>query len=245
MAMTAGASSSAVPRGEGGNRGPVFVTGGTGYLGVPLIAALLRRGHRVHALVRRGSETRLPPGAVPVVGDALEASTFAAAMPAGASVVHLVGTPHPNPTKAAEFRRVDLASIRATVAAAAPAGARHLIYVSVAHPAPIMHAYIAVRREGEALVEATGIPATILRPWYILGPGHRWPYLLLPVYWLLGCLPRTREAATRLGLVTRRAMVAALVRAVERPPSRGIRILGVPEIRRADADAFLPREGNR
>jgi uncharacterized protein YbjT (DUF2867 family) len=32
---------------------PVFVTGATGYLGRPLIAALLARGDDVHALVTR------------------------------------------------------------------------------------------------------------------------------------------------------------------------------------------------
>jgi hypothetical protein len=42
-------------------------------------------------------------------------------------------------------------------------------------------------------------------------------------------------AAARLGLVPRRAMVAALVQAVETPPTSGVRILGVPEIKRADS----------
>lgn len=239
MGTAAASSRSEAGSGDGRARGSVFVTGGTGYIGVPFVAALLRRGHRVHALVRPGAGGRLPPGAFPVEGDALEASTFAAAIPAGATVVHLVGTPRPNPTKAAEFRRVDLGSIRATSAAARAAGVRHLIYVSVAHPAPIMQAYIAARQEGEALVGATGIPATILRPWYVLGPGRRWPYLLLPFYRLFGWLPATRETATRLGLVTRCAMVAALVEAVETPPARGVRVLGVPEIRQAGARGFI------
>jgi uncharacterized protein YbjT (DUF2867 family) len=146
-----------------------------------------------------------------------------------------VGTPHPSPAKAAEFRRVDLASIRATAAAAQRAGAGHLVYVSVAHPAPVMLAYIAVRQEGESLVEASGIPATILRPWYVLGPGHRWPYLLVPLYAALRCFSATRDGARRLGLVTRRAMVAALVRAVETPPAQGVRVVEVPEIRRVAA----------
>jgi len=170
----------------------VFVTGGTGYLGRPLIHTLLRRGYRVHALVRRGSERKVPEAAVPIIGDALDAVTFAPAIPLAATVVHLVGTPHPNPSKAAEFRRVDLASIRATVTAARRAGARHLVYVSVAHPAPIMRAYSAVRQEGEALVRGSGIAATILRPWYVLGPGHRWPLLLKPFYYVCERLPRTR-----------------------------------------------------
>src|SRR5262245_28344540 len=96
----------------------VFVTGGTGYIGRPLVETLLARGHRVRALVRAASRDRLPPGAEAVVGDALDASSFAHQLQRGDVVVHLVGTPHPNPRKAAEFVRVDLASILATVAAA-------------------------------------------------------------------------------------------------------------------------------
>ena len=211
---------------------PVFVTGGTGYLGRPLIAALLARGDDVHALVRRGSESRLPAGVHPIVGDALDESTFAWAIPGGATVVHLVGTPHPNPSKAAEFQRVDLGSIRATTDAARRAGARHLVYVSVAHPAPVMHAYIAARTEGEALVRSTMIPSTILRPWYVLGPGHYWPYLLVPFYAVLRRVPKTRDTAIRLGLVTRREMVAALLHAVVNPAASGTRIVEVPQIQR-------------
>ena len=207
----------------------VFVAGGTGYIGRPLIGALLDRGDAVHALVRPGSEHRLPAGATPHAGDALDAATFAAAIPRGATVVHLVGTPHPNPSKAAEFERVDLQSIRATTTAARDAGAAHIVYVSVAHPAPMMRAYIAARSAGEALVRATGIPSTILRPWYVLGPGHTWPYVLVPIYALLRVLPRTRDTARRLGLVTRAQMVDALAHAVANPPA-GVRIVEVPEI---------------
>ena len=212
---------------------PVFVTGGTGYLGRALIETLLARGYPVHALARRGSEARLPLGARVAVGDALDAESFAAAIPARASIVHLVGTPHPNPSKAAEFVRVDLGSIRATARAATSAKASHIVYVSVAHPAPVMRAYIAAREEGEALVAATGIAATILRPWYVLGPGHRWPIVLAPLYALLRMIPTTRESAQRLGLVTREQVIASLVRAVANPPRSGIRIVEVPEMKRA------------
>ena len=212
---------------------PVFVTGGTGYLGRLLIDALLARDYPVHALARPGSEARLASRAVHVTGNALDATSFVAAIPEQATVVHLVGTPHPNPSKAAEFQVVDLGSIRATATAAQRAGASHIVYVSVAHPAPVMHAYVAARVEGEALVAATGIPATILRPWYVLGPGHRWPMLLLPMYALLRLLPATRDAAERLGLVTQAQMTAALLDAVANPPVEGTRIVEVPGIRRA------------
>lgn len=211
----------------------VFITGGTGYLGRPLIQTLIEKRFDVHALVRPGSERKLPSGVVKVPGNALDDATFADAIPRGATFVHLVGTPHPSPAKAAEFQRVDLVSIRASVRAAERAGVSHFVYVSVAHPAPVMHAYIAVREEGEALIQASGIAATILRPWYVLGPGHWWPYLFVPIYAVLGVLPSTRDSARRLGLVTHRSMVSALLRAVETPPASGMRIVDVPGIQRA------------
>ncbi len=206
----------------------VFVTGGTGYLGVALIQELIVRGHVVRALVRAGSAGRVPGGAGVVIGDAL--GDFSASIPPAETLVHLVGTPHPGPHKTREFRSIDLVSIQASVAAAKHAKIRHLVYVSVAHPAPAMRAYIEVRREGEALISGSGLSATILRPWYVLGPGHRLPAVMLPAYWLTEKLPWTREAALRLGLVNLSQMVAALVLAVENP-APGVRFAGVPEIR--------------
>lgn len=180
--------------------------------------------------MRSGSERKLPAGVAPVVGNALDASTFRDALRSEDTLVQLVGTPHPSPAKAAEFRAVDLASARASMEDAARARVAHFVYVSVAHPAPAMHAYVAVRSEGETLLRATGLPATILRPWYVLGPGHRWPYALLPMYWIAERIPKFRDGATRLGLVTIEQMLGALVRAVETPPD-GVRVWGVPEIR--------------
>jgi uncharacterized protein YbjT (DUF2867 family) len=210
----------------------VFVSGGTGYMGRSLLPRLLARFHRVRALVRKGSEGKLPPGVEAVPGDALDASTFAHAVPGCTTFVHLVGVAHPGPAKAKEFRTIDLVSLKASLAAAKSAGVYHFVYLSVAQPAPVMKAYQEVRAEGEALLRESGMDATFLRPWYVLGPGHRWPALLRPFYALLELLPPTRESARRMGLVTLEQMTAALVRAVENRP-QGVRIMSVPEIRRA------------
>ena len=208
------------------------MTGGTGYMGRRLIPQLLARGHRVQALVRSSSSAKLPAGCVPVLGDALDAASYSAAVQPAETFVHLVGVAHPSPAKAEQFRSVDLASVRAAGAAAVTAGIRHFVYVSVAHPAPMMKAYIAARSEGEELIRASGLSATILRPWYVLGPGHRWPVILQPFYRMAEQFPGTRESALRLGLVTIDQMLAALVRAVENPPD-GMRIVEVPQIRAA------------
>ena len=42
----------------------------------------------------------------------------------------------------------------------------------------MIQAYIEVRSEGESLLRSSGIPATIVRPWYVLGPAHWWPVFL-------------------------------------------------------------------
>jgi uncharacterized protein YbjT (DUF2867 family) len=209
----------------------VFITGGTGYMGSRLIAELLARGHKVRALVRSGSQAKLPSGAEAVVGDALSAASYAARVAPSDTLVQLVGVAHPSPAKGKEFRAIDLPSGLAAVEAAKQARA-HLVYISVAHPAPMMKDYIEVRSQVEQAIRDAGLNATVLRPWYVLGPGHRWPYLLLPFYKVSEWIPSTRAGARRLGLVTLPQMVAALVRAVE-SPAHGVRVVEVPQIRQA------------
>ena len=212
----------------------VFVTGATGYLGSRLIPRLAVAGHRVRALVRPASRARLSAVAAPqceiVEGDALDAASYVDAVQGCDTLVHLVGVAHPSPARAAEFVSVDLASIEAAVVAARQARLRHLVYVSVAQPAPLMHAYVEARRRGELLIRTTRLDATVLRPWYVLGPGHRWPLALLPVYWLAACVPGARDTAHRLGLVTLEQMLGALESAVARP-AQGVRMLDVAAIR--------------
>jgi nucleoside-diphosphate-sugar epimerase len=158
----------------------VFVAGGTGYMGQCLVPTLLKRGHVVRALVRPGSKKKVPAGCTPVVGNALDGDSYVHQISPADTFVQMVGVAHPSPAKAAEFREVDLPAGLEAVKAPKAAGIRHFVYLSVAHPAPMMQAYIAVRAQCEAAIEASGLNATILRPWYVLGPGtagHTFYYL--------------------------------------------------------------------
>jgi len=215
----------------------VWISGATGFVGRNLTSALLSRGHRVGVLVRAGSESRVPPGCDIAIGDPLDYASYRNLLGEADTLVHLVGVSHPSPAKAALFRQVDLPAAKAAVDAARDANIRHFVYVSVAHPAPVMKEYIAVRSTVEEFIRAAGLNATVLRPWYVLGPGRRWPLALAPLYWMLGALPATRDSARRLGLVTLSQMVQTMVLSVERP-AVGIRILEVPEIRAASFGAL-------
>ena len=114
----------------GGQRHCVFIAGGTGYMGQKVIARLLERGHEVRALVRAGSERKLPVGCTPVLGNALDGASYAEQISPADTFVQLVGVAHPSPAKAAEFRQVDLPSGLGAVAAAKSARIRHFVYGS-------------------------------------------------------------------------------------------------------------------
>jgi uncharacterized protein YbjT (DUF2867 family) len=134
----------------------VFITGGTGYIGTPLIRKLVERGHNVRALIRPGSETKLPAGAEAILGNALDESSYASRIQPSHTFVQLVGVSHPSPAKAAEFLAIDRESALGAISAARQAGVKHFIYLSVAQPAPIMKSYQRVRAECEAALLETG-----------------------------------------------------------------------------------------
>jgi len=208
----------------------IFVTGGTGYLGRATLPRLLERSYEVRSLTR-GAAVVL--GSVAVAGNALDSSSVTEALGDSATVLHLVGVSHPAPWKAADFERVDVGSVQALVAALGAArgtGRRHVVYLSVAQPAPVMRAYVAARARCEALLRGADCRVTFVRPWYVLGPGHRWAALLRPLYALAERVPSMRATARRLGLVTLAQAVAALLFAVEYPPEAE-RVIDVPAMR--------------
>lgn len=211
----------------------VFITGGTGYIGRRLIKRLLDKGHHVKALVRAGSEKKLPPGCGFVVANAFEPFDFKGSIPEGCTFIQLLGVPHPGPSKKEQFRKIDLSSAKASAMAAQLAGAGHFIYISVAQtPSGIMQAYQDCRAEGEAAIAATGIPATFIRPWYIIGPGHYWPLLIQPVLTLLEWVPATAVKAKAFRVVYLKQVLNTLIYAVENAPVQSVRIWEIAEIRK-------------
>ena len=72
----------------------IFVTGGTGFVGGYVLEALQKAGHEVHALVRPGSEHKLPPD---FSGKIISGNVFDFSFPSESdAVVHLIGILRPN-----------------------------------------------------------------------------------------------------------------------------------------------------
>ena len=106
----------------------VFIAGGTGYVGQSLIPRLLARGHEVGALVRAGSESKLPRMCAGG-GRRAGRERYTHQISPDDTFVQLVGVAHPSPAKAKEFVEIDQRSGIEAIRAAKRAGIAHFIYV--------------------------------------------------------------------------------------------------------------------
>jgi len=211
----------------------VFITGGTGYLGRRLIPLLIQRGYTVKALTRRGSEHKLPADCTAITRDPFNAGTFVQDIEQGSTFIQLLGVSHPGPSKKNLFYKIDYASAKVSAGAAEQAACQHFVYVSVAQtPTSVMHDYQVCRAECEKMIRQSSLKTSIIRPWYIIGPGHYWPLFFLPLFKLLEFIPKTSAKAKSLRLVYLKQMLDALVYAVENPPTEAVRIFEIDHIRR-------------
>lgn len=195
----------------------IFITGGTGYIGSRLIPLLKLKGFSITALTRKSSTKKLPAGCNIVYGDALKSDTFKDNVKGCYTFIQLIGVAHPGPGKEKEFNEIDLVSVKESVKAARSAGVKQFIYLSVAEPAPVMKGYISIRKSGEKIISGSGMNAVFIKPWYVLGPGHYWPYLILPLYWLFMIIPGFSKTAKNLYPVKLSNVLNAILHFAENP----------------------------
>lgn len=144
------------------------ITGGTGFVGSRLIDLALEAGHQVRALTRREQPAR--DGVTWVRGD-LDATEALATLCTGAdAVIHVAGVV--NAPDRAGFAHGNITGTANMLAAAKGAGVRRFVHVSsLAGREPQLSAYGWSKREADALVKASGLDWTIVRPPAIYGPG--------------------------------------------------------------------------
>lgn len=143
------------------------ITGVTGFVGSAVLNAALAEGHQVKALVRREQPPRA--GVEWVRGDLSDTAALAALVAGADAVIHVAGlTNTPDP---AEFETANVTGTANVLAAMKGAGLKRLVFVSsLAAREPQLSAYGASKARAEALVEASGLDWTMVRPPAVYGP---------------------------------------------------------------------------
>ena len=143
------------------------ITGATGFVGSAVLNAALGQGHQVRALARRD---QAPRGGVEWVRGHLADEAALAALVAGAdAVIHVAGlTNTPDP---AEFETANVTGTANVLTAMTAGGVKRLVFVSsLAARQPALSVYGASKARAEALVEASGLDWTTVRPPAVYGP---------------------------------------------------------------------------
>ncbi len=150
----------------------VFVTGGSGFVGRPLLAALSAEGRPVTVLTRSGLQGKTPAGATVVRGDLLEPHTYRDALRSCETVLHLAAAT--GRASEEEHRRVNARGTEVLVEECRVAGVSNLLFTSsiaTTFPDTSGYHYAEAKRRAEDTVSQSGLRFAIIRPTIILGPG--------------------------------------------------------------------------
>jgi len=152
-------------------RGRILVTGGTGYVGGRLVAALEQAGADVRCLARRPEALagRVAPSTEVVKGDCLQPATLPPAL-AGVDMayylVHSMGAGN-------AFAALDEAAARSFGQAARAAGVRRVVYVGGlgTRAEAELSEHLRSRQQTGDVLRASGVPVVELRASIVIGSG--------------------------------------------------------------------------
>ena len=223
----------------------VAVTGGTGFIGAHLVAALAARGNRVRCLLRPASDrSRLAAEVEPVVAEDLGDRVALERLVRGCdAVVHLAGlTRSWTPRELYRVNRDGTAALCAALARVQPAVQQVVLVSSQAAvgpsgrrrprcegdvPAPVT-AYGRSKLAAERIrLRHPELPITVIRPPTVYGPGDRDIFAYFGLV-RAGVRPELVPAG-RLSMVYVGNLVDALLLALERPQRGGQRVYHVAD----------------
>ena len=164
----------------------ILVTGASGFVGRPLVAALLRAGYVVRAVTRR--QVSLPDSVeAAIIPDLKNPIDWNPILQGVDIIVHLAGLAHskiPENTNS-EFDQINHIATQRLADAAKDVGIERLVYISSARAQVGASAVQAVREQdeprptnqygrsklaAEQAIRTAGVPFTIFRPVVIYGP---------------------------------------------------------------------------
>lgn len=207
----------------------VLITGAAGFLGSGLVPALAGRGYIVRAATRT---PQVVPDAAEgvIVGDLRVSTNLSAALADVDAVVHLAGMPPgPDATDRGAYRDNNLVSTQRLAQSAAHAGVKRFVYLSSVRaqtgptserivtedlPAAPTDAYGHSKLEAERAVAGSGVPAVILRPALVHGPGMRFNMATLLRFALTPYPLPVRSLRARRSIVARTHLVDAVLLAL-------------------------------
>ena len=218
------------------------MTGGTGFLGGHLTAALRARGHRVTVLGRDFHALAATPGPdlIAVRADLRDRAAVSAAC-AGAQVVYHVGALSAPWGHAADFHAINVGGTEAVIAGCLRYRVRRLVYISspsvvftgsdhrllteaAPYPRRFTSVYSLTKKLGEDRVNAaarSGLETVILRPKAMFGPGDRALLPRLIAAARAGRLPQIGDGQNEVDLTYVENVVHALLLAADAPAAVG------------------------
>jgi len=173
----------------------ILVTGASGFIGRPLVAALLRAGYAVRTATRR--QGSFPNSVeVAIVPDFLNPVDWNPILQGVDIIVHLAGMVHSKvpDTAHSEFDQINWIATQLLAHAAKEAAIERFIYISSVRAQVGASAVQAIREQdeprptnqygrsklaAEQAVQAAGVPFTIFRPVVIYGPHPKGNMLTL------------------------------------------------------------------
>jgi len=155
----------------------VFVTGGTSFLGLRVVAALIEQGAEVTVLVRPEHEDRL--GALRrhvrlASGNVWDRASLKGRSRGHGTVVHLVGSIHAEPERGLTFQQINLVSARNAISMAVSDGVPYFVLLSaVSKPLGVSIEYLRSKREAEDYLRGSGLGWTVVRAPLLFDAGQR------------------------------------------------------------------------
>lgn len=159
----------------------VFVTGGTGYVGQPIVRRLLSDGHEVCALVRKGSPRVLSmhPRLNFIEGDLFADDAMSSGMKDCGAVIHLVGIIKEIPRRQITMHRIHVEGTNQVLTCAKQAGVSHFLHMSaLGSRKNAVSNYHRSKWEAEELVRQSDLPHTIFQPSVVYGRGGPGPHFV-------------------------------------------------------------------
>lgn len=200
--------------------GRIFLTGGTGYVGGNIRAALVGRPLRLLVRDKAAAGNLAGPDVEVVEGDVTRLETLREAMDGCEAVIHLVAIIAEE--GGATFDDVIHQGTVNVVAEAQRAGIRRFVHMSAlgATDDP-RYAYMQAKWRAEQAVKTSGIPWTIFRPSVVFGPGDEFINALAGVVRNFPLIPVVGDGQSKFQPVSVREVAEAFAKALDDPAAVG------------------------